>query len=100
MKVFEMTLWFLVADSPKHLGKASEKYGKGSQALFAPSKPLQGRNIVVVSQKSMIDGGEDDADLHNLQVTTSKICLLFQKEKLFQKITNAQKSSSFSNFQS
>jgi len=56
-----------IGDSPKHLGKANERYGKGSQALFAPSKPVKGRNIVVVSQKSMMDGGEEDADLLNLQ---------------------------------
>jgi len=73
-----------IGDSPKHLGKANEKYGKGSQALFAPSKPLKGRNIVVVSQKSMMDDGEEDADLLNLQVTCTKTHLLKRKRMLNQ----------------
>jgi len=56
-----------IGDSPKHHGKSNERYGKGSQAFFAPSKPLKGRNIVVVSQKSMMDSGDEDTDVLNLQ---------------------------------
>ena len=56
-------------DSPKHQGRLTGKQPKGSIATSTQSKPPKGRNIVVVSQKSMSDGGEEDSEIQTLQVT-------------------------------
>jgi hypothetical protein len=44
------------------------KSGKGYGVSYAPSQPLKGRNIVVVSQKSMLDEGEEDSEILTLGV--------------------------------
>lgn len=38
---------------------------------FAPLKPAKGRNIVVVSQKNVQDGEEEDTEITALQVFIS-----------------------------
>ena len=58
-------------ESPKHLGKqtgSSRHGGKGHSMSFAPLKPVKGRNIVVVSQKTVPDGEEEDNEITALQV--------------------------------
>lgn len=62
------TIFWNLIDSPKHQGKPSGKNGRGTQVLFAPAKPVKGRNIVIVSQKSLVDGADEDSDILNLQV--------------------------------
>lgn len=52
------------------MGKQSGKHGggKGHLMSFAPLKPVKGRNIVVVSQKTVPDGEEEDNEITALQV--------------------------------
>lgn len=71
---FFFSLWscsscnFSHLESPKHQGKPNVKSGKGYGVSYAPSQPLKGRNIVVVSQKSMLDEGEEDSEILTLGV--------------------------------
>lgn len=58
----------LCIESPKHQGKPSTRSAKNYGVSYAPSHPLKGRNIVVVSQKSMLDDGEEDSEILNLGV--------------------------------
>ncbi|KAI9554822.1 Loss of heterozygosity 12 chromosomal region 1 protein-like protein [Daphnia sinensis] len=55
-----------IGESPKHQGKPSTRSAKNYGVSYAPSHPLKGRNIVVVSQKSMLDEGEEDSEILNL----------------------------------
>lgn len=59
---------FCLLESPKHQGKQYGKSGRVHGVSYAPSQPLRGRNIVVVSQKSMFDEGEEDSELLMLGV--------------------------------
>jgi len=58
-----------IGESPKHQGRLVGKQERGSIVLFAQSKSTKGRNIVVVSQKSMSDGGDDDSEMQALKVS-------------------------------
>ena len=59
---------FSYLESPKHHGKLNTKSGKSYGVSYAPSQPLKGRNIVVVSQKSMLDDDEEDSEILTLGV--------------------------------
>lgn len=59
---------FVFLESPKHQGKSNERGGRGYGVNYAPAQPVKGRNIVVVSQKSMFDDGDEDSEIAALGV--------------------------------
>ena len=61
-----MKCFVFTTDSPKKQGANGGRLGKVPS--YAPAKPVKGRNVVVVSQKSALNDGEEDSELLLLQV--------------------------------